>query len=96
MVDAEVAAMHARAGDRLGAIMESTGMDEARIREMARDTLRIQAYLNQRFGTTVQVSDAEVTQYYRAHPEEFTRSFGERNTISDASGQAACQRRPNR
>jgi hypothetical protein len=74
MVDAEVAAMHARAGDRLGAIMESTGMDEARIREMARDTLRIQAYLNQRFGTSVQVSDAEVTQYYRAHPEEFTRN----------------------
>ena len=49
-VDKEVGAMTARAGGRLAAVMESTGVDETRIREMARDTLRIQAYASQRFG----------------------------------------------
>lgn len=73
-VDADVAAMKARAGARLADVMQSTGLDEARIRDLARDTLRIQAYLNQRFGLTVQVSDQEVTEYYRARPGEFTRN----------------------
>lgn len=72
-VEREVAAMKARAGGRLAAVMQATGLDEQRIRDMARDTLRIQAYLNQRFGITTQVSDEEVARYYRVHPEEFTR-----------------------
>ena len=54
--------------------MQSTGLDEQRIRDLARESLRIQAYLNQRFGATLQVSDEEVEQYYRGHPEEFTRN----------------------
>jgi len=39
---------------------------------MARDNLRIAGYLDQRFGTIVQVSDDEVAAYYRAHETEFT------------------------
>jgi hypothetical protein len=74
LVDGEVATMKTRAGARLPQVMQSTGIDEIRIRDMARDTLRIEAYLNQRFGTTVQVSDEEVRQYYRAHPAEFVRN----------------------
>ena len=78
----EVAAMTARAGGRLTAVMEETGADEGRIRELARETLRIQGYLNQRFGTAAQLTEEEVLQYYRIHPEEFTRDgrlipFGE-------------------
>jgi hypothetical protein len=73
-VDGEIAAMKGRAGARLPAVMQDTGLDDARIRDIARDTLRIQAYLNQRFGTTVQVSDEEVAEYYRAHQTEFTRN----------------------
>ena len=62
--------------------MASTGIDEASIRDIARDNLRIQAYLDQRFGATVQLTEDEVTQYYRIHPDEFTRDgildpFGE-------------------
>jgi hypothetical protein len=49
-IDKEQAAMTARAGGRLAAVMAETGIDENRIREMARDTLRIQAYAAQRFG----------------------------------------------
>ena len=38
------------------------------------------------------LSRAEAQAAMRARTEEFTRSFGKRNTISDASGQAACRR----
>ena len=73
-VEREIGEMKMRTGARLEALMQSTGLDEQRLRELARETLRIQAYLNQRFGANVQVSEEEVEQYYRAHPEEFTRS----------------------
>lgn len=70
----EVDAITARVGDRLAAVMDSTGLDEGRIRDLARDTLRIEVYLNQRFGPTVQLTEEEVLQYYRMHPDEFTRA----------------------
>jgi hypothetical protein len=60
-------------GADLEALMKSTGLDEERITEIARDNLRIQAYLNQRFGVTPQASQDEAVQYYRSHPEEFQR-----------------------
>ena len=72
-VDREAAALTARVGSRLAAVMESTGIDEAIIRDIARDTLRIQGYLDQRFGAAVQLTEDEVAQYYRMHPDEFTR-----------------------
>jgi hypothetical protein len=73
-VDALAAEYRKTAGTRLEELMRSTGLDDERLREMARDTLRIQAYLDQRFGTAVQVSDAEVREYFRTHPGEFTRA----------------------
>jgi hypothetical protein len=53
--------------------MQSTGLSDQRINDIARDNLRIAGYLDQRFGTAVQVSDEEVTAYYRTHESEFTR-----------------------
>jgi hypothetical protein len=53
--------------------MQSTGLTEQRITDIARDNVRIASYLDQRFGTVVQVSDEEVAAYYRAHEAEFTR-----------------------
>jgi len=70
----ETVTLTARVGSQLAAVMESTGIDEARIRDIARDNLRIQAYLDQRFGTTEQLTEEEVAQYYRIHPDEFTRN----------------------
>jgi len=72
-IAAEAAGITARAGSDLAAVMASTGIDQGSIRDIARDTLRIQAYLDQRFGATVQLTEDEVTQYYRIHPDEFTR-----------------------
>lgn len=72
-VTREVEALKTRTGGRLAGVMGATGLDEGRLRDLARDTLRIDAYLNQRFGPTDQLTEEEVLQYYRMHPEEFTR-----------------------
>jgi hypothetical protein len=47
----QVARMKATAGGELNATMKRTGVDEKRLTELARQTLRIQSYLVQRFGT---------------------------------------------
>jgi len=73
-VDKQVAAYKARAGNQLAALMQSTGLTEERLRQMARSSLRIQAYLAQRFGTASVVPAEEVRRYYDAHPSEFTRN----------------------
>ncbi|HXD19883.1 MAG TPA: hypothetical protein VN654_22875 [Vicinamibacterales bacterium] len=69
----EAARLKMNAGARLPALMQSTGLTEERISDIARDNLRIAAYLDQRFGTIVQVSDEDVASYYRTHEAEFTR-----------------------
>jgi hypothetical protein len=73
LVDEEVARMTALVGGRLPAILEAAGLDERRLRELARNTLRIQAYLQEKFPPGP-VSDGDARQYYAAHPEEFTRN----------------------
>jgi len=72
----EDARLKMNAGPRLPMLMQSTGLTEQRISDVARQNLRIAAYLDQRFGTTVQVSDEEVAAYYRTHEAEFTNSRG--------------------
>jgi hypothetical protein len=72
-VAAEAARLKMNAGARLQALMQSTGVTDQRITDIARDNMRIAAYLEQRFGTSVQVSDEEVANYYRAHEAEFMR-----------------------
>jgi hypothetical protein len=63
----------ASTGSDLDSLMKSTGLDDERITELARDNLRIEAYLNQRFGVTMQANQEEAEGYYRAHPGEFQR-----------------------
>ena len=82
-VEGEVMQLRMRAGARLAALMESTGLTEGRIRDIARDDLRIADYLDQRFGTTVQVNDEEVARYYREHESEFRRG-GDLTTFEEA------------
>jgi hypothetical protein len=65
---------HVGSAADLAALEKSTGYGEAQIREVARDNLRTQAYLNQRFGSSVQPTDDEVGQYYRTHLDEFTEN----------------------
>ena len=73
-IEKEVARLEANAGRQLESLMQATGLDAQRIREIARDTLRIQAYVNQRFGTAAVAGDDEARQYYDTHQAEFTRN----------------------
>ena len=41
--------------------------------QLARETLRIRAYIAQRFGSNGQVTEDEARKYYEEHPAEFTR-----------------------
>jgi hypothetical protein len=64
--DADVAAlvgkMKASAGSDVNAVMKRTGVDDRRLTELARDTLRLQAYLAQRFGTGTR-SDQQIARW---------------------------------
>jgi hypothetical protein len=82
-VDAEVARMKAHAGPRLAGLLASTGTPESRLPDIARDTVRIRAYLANRFPA-VPVSDADAEEYYRAHPDEFRRD-GARLSFEEAA-----------
>ena len=64
-IEETAALMRARAGARLPELMKTTGIDDTRIRELARDTLRIQSYVRQRFGTAATLADADVGQWLR-------------------------------
>lgn len=74
-IDARVREIDERigSGTRLEAILRETGMTVDQLRLWVRDDLRIDAYVQQRFGATFQPSEDDVVAYYRAHAAEFTR-----------------------
>lgn len=72
-VDDALARMKSSAGGRLPAVMQTTGADESRLRQMARDSVRLQAYIDERFPL-VAASEPDAQQYYKAHPDEFRRA----------------------
>ena len=86
-VEQQLAVMKARVGDRLGQMLQITGLDEDRLRGLARDTLRIRMYLQQRFGIANQVAEDEARKYFEAHREEFTRN-GMPVTFEEAAAEA--------
>jgi hypothetical protein len=71
-VGEEVAAMKSRAGSGLDALVEATGLSEVKLHQLARETVRIRAYIAQRFGASAQVTEDEARKYYDEHPGEFT------------------------
>jgi hypothetical protein len=73
-IDQQVETMKKRAGAALPELMRSTGLDDMRVRDLARDALRIQAYVMQRFGTLTIVGEDDARRYYDEHKEQFTRN----------------------
>jgi hypothetical protein len=53
------------------AALERTAMTDLRLRGIVGDNVRIEEYEQQRFGTVVEPSDAEVADYYARHQAEF-------------------------
>jgi hypothetical protein len=72
-IDQEEARIRSRLGASFPGNAAQTGVDERRVRQTARDTLRIRAYLDQRFGVDFQVSDAEARAFYAANATLFAR-----------------------
>ena len=86
-VDAELDRLRARAGTSLEDVERGTGLSADNVRLLARDRLRIQGYIDQRFGVTVPLTDEQVLQYYREHPAEFTTN-GQLTPFDRAQGLA--------
>jgi hypothetical protein len=51
-----------------------TAMPEDRLRAFVSENLRVESYVDQRFGSASQPAPDEVLRYYREHPAEFTRA----------------------
>jgi hypothetical protein len=73
-IDAQLAQIRARfdspaAFDR--ALIE-TGITLDQLRANVRDTIRIQSYIQQRFGGNYEPPEDELARYYRAHEPDFT------------------------
>ena len=86
-LEQQLAAMKARVGERLDAVISANGLDETRVRGLARDTLRIRTYLDQRFGSTTPVSEDEARKYFEEHRDQFTRN-GTMLTFEEAAAEA--------
>jgi hypothetical protein len=54
--------------------MKDTGVTPTLLRARVRDDLRIETYLQQRFGASYQPGEEEVARYYRSHESEFIRN----------------------
>lgn len=60
-------------GERLDAILRETGFSLEQLRLFVRDNLRIEAYVQQRFGTAFRPSEDDLVAYYRSHEADFTK-----------------------
>lgn len=85
-VDRQVADIRARAGTEFDAILLQCGISVDQLRRQIRDDLRIDAYLQQRFGA-MQPSEEEILQYYRDHTAAFSQSGAVRpfNDVHDVA-----------
>ena len=72
-IEREVARLKSYAGTNLKSLMEATGVDEVLLRHLARDSLRIEAFLATRFPP-ITASDSDAERYFKAHPEAFQRN----------------------
>ena len=90
-VDRAVTETRTRAGTpaQFEAILLQTGFGVDQLRRHVRDDLRIESYLQQRFGA-VQPTEEEILQYYREHAAQFTqgtvvRPFAEAHDVAKAA-----------
>ena len=58
---------------QFGEALAEAGLSDADLRQIVRDDIRIDAYLDQRFAAAVQPTDEELLTYYRRHEGDFTQ-----------------------
>ena len=73
-VDTAMATIERRYKDALEMeiALNQSAMSREDLRRYVRDTLRLDAYFQQRFSTVVQPSEDEILRYYRERAAEFT------------------------
>lgn len=88
-VAAAVAAVRETFADDLAfeRALGQTAMTRERLAGAVRDSLRFDAYVEQRLASTAPPSEEEILRYYREHPDEFT-SAGSLRPFSDVRDQA--------
>jgi len=72
-IDRHLSDIRARAGAEFDTILLAGGIGIDHLRRDVRDDLRIEAYLQQRFGA-IQPTEDEILQYYRDHPASFSQN----------------------
>ncbi len=92
VVAARVDEVRARfeSGETFDDALRRLGLAEAQLVDRIRDDLRIEAYLDQRFGSTARPTDEAVLQYYRDNRTDFS---GPARTISLAEAQESIRDR---
>jgi hypothetical protein len=94
-VQAEVGRMRARLSDP-ASLLRDHGLSDGQLEALARESLRIDAYLAQRFGSNLPLSDDQAREYYTAHPDEFSRNGVPapfESVLGEARDRAAAARR---
>lgn len=88
-VDARLGEVRRRfaSDEAFAAVLAEVGLTEEQVRAFIKDDLRMAAYLQQRFGATIQPSESEIVEFYRANPGRFTRG-GALRPFSEVSEEA--------
>lgn len=94
-VEARLEEVKKRLGDRLARAYARTGTNEERLRSLVVQLLRIEDYVEQRFGAAAQPTDDEVAQFYRANAGLFTVD-GELRPFSEVEASARARVRADR
>jgi hypothetical protein len=77
-VDQRVRDVEQRFGpDTLADTLKALGVDQHWMRQWARDDLRVEAYIEQRFAGSMEPTEDELENYYREHRAEFRRDGGD-------------------
>jgi len=82
-LDKQVSDVERRLGNgNLVSTLSDVDASEAWLRQWVRDDLRMRAYIDQRFAGAAEPTDDELENYFRQHPDEFTRNGQEMNEAS--------------
>jgi hypothetical protein len=82
-LDAQLRDVERRLGNGdLMSTLSKVDASEAWLRQWVRDDLRMHAYTDQRFAGAAEPTDEELENYFRQHPDEFTRNGQEMNEAS--------------
>lgn len=73
LVDQALTRVRSRFGNEAEflSVLETVGLDTTDLREIIYDDLRLEAYLNERFGSMEEISESEVRTYYEANRDLF-------------------------